>query len=261
MLRPGEQLLPGALLDHPPQVHHRDPVRDVFDDREVVSDEQTGEAELTLEVDEQVEDRCLDRHVQRGHRLVGHQQLRGEDERPGDPDPLTLTSGELVRAPGRVVRAQTDPGEHLDHPVPAVLPVADPVLAQRLGDHIADLHPGVHGGVGVLENHVRAAPQRPHPALAEVCDVVAEDTDGARRRLQEPDRTPGERGLAAAGLAHETDDLALADAQRDVLDRPHGPGLLPEVDADVLHPEDRAFAGRSHAHLDPSSPTGWKHQT
>ena len=36
----------GADLDDPAEVHHRDPVADVADDREVVGDEQVGQAEL-----------------------------------------------------------------------------------------------------------------------------------------------------------------------------------------------------------------------
>ena len=52
-------------LDDAAEVHHRDPVADMADDREVVGDEQVGQAETILEADEEVEDLGLDRHVER----------------------------------------------------------------------------------------------------------------------------------------------------------------------------------------------------
>ena len=65
-----------ADLDDLAQVHHRDPVGDVPDHRQVVGDEQVGQPELVLQVLEQVDHAGLDRHVQRRHRLVEHEQLR-----------------------------------------------------------------------------------------------------------------------------------------------------------------------------------------
>ena len=63
-------------LDDRAEVHHRDAVADVADHAEVVGDEQVGQAELALQVREQVEDLRLDRHVERRHRLVADHQLR-----------------------------------------------------------------------------------------------------------------------------------------------------------------------------------------
>ncbi len=56
-----------------------------------------GEAELVLQVLEQVEDLRLDRDVERRDRLVADDQLRLERERAGDADPLALAARELVR--------------------------------------------------------------------------------------------------------------------------------------------------------------------
>ena len=49
---------------------------------------------------EQVHDAGLDRHVERGDRLVEHDQLGLERERAGDADALALAAGELVRDSG-----------------------------------------------------------------------------------------------------------------------------------------------------------------
>ena len=68
----------------------------MLDDAHVVGHEDVGQPELALEVLEQVEDLRLDRHVERGHGLVAHDELGLEDERAGDPDPLALDPGFIV---------------------------------------------------------------------------------------------------------------------------------------------------------------------
>ena len=52
-------------LDDLAEVHDRDPVADVLDDRQVVGDEQVRQAEPLAQVGQQVEDLRLDRHVER----------------------------------------------------------------------------------------------------------------------------------------------------------------------------------------------------
>ncbi len=102
-------------LDDLAEVHHRDEVRDVTDNREVVRDEDVRESELLLQVVEEVDDAGLDRHVERRHRLVEDQQLGIERERARDADALTLTARELVRISVRVVGVQPDQLHQLLH--------------------------------------------------------------------------------------------------------------------------------------------------
>src|SRR6266849_6995607 len=56
MARPPVQLPARSDLDDLAQVHDRYSIRDVFDDREVVGDEQIGQVELRLQPLEQVDD-------------------------------------------------------------------------------------------------------------------------------------------------------------------------------------------------------------
>ena len=79
-------------LDDLPEVHDRDPVRHVPHDAEVVRDEDVGQPELVLEVGEEVEHLRLDRDVKGRDGLVGDDDRRVDGERPGDADPLALTS-------------------------------------------------------------------------------------------------------------------------------------------------------------------------
>ena len=87
-----EQLAPVGELGDAAEVHHRDPVADVLDDAHVVGDEDVGQAELALELLEQVQDLRLDRDVERRDGLVADDEVGLEHERPGDPDPLPLAA-------------------------------------------------------------------------------------------------------------------------------------------------------------------------
>src|SRR5690606_16918742 len=89
----------GADLDDLAQIHHRDPVGDVAHHRQVVGDEDVGQVELVLQPFEQVHDLRLDRHVERGDRLVTDDDLGAQGQAAGDADALPLTAGELVRVP------------------------------------------------------------------------------------------------------------------------------------------------------------------
>ena len=51
----GEELFRGAGLDDDAEVHHRDAVRNMTDDRQVMGDEQVGEPELLFQVLEEVD--------------------------------------------------------------------------------------------------------------------------------------------------------------------------------------------------------------
>ncbi len=129
------QRLGGRELDDLAEVHDRDPVRDLADDREVVGDEDVGQVEVVLEVLQQVEDLRLNRDVERRHRLVADDQLRLQRDRAGDADPLPLAARELVRVAVVVLRVEADAGEQiLDATLHVLLGAVDRV---RLADDLA----------------------------------------------------------------------------------------------------------------------------
>ena len=106
-------------------------------DAEVVGDEQVGQAELVLQVVEQVDDLRLDRDVERRDRLVGDDELRVQRERAGDADALALAARELVRVAVAVLRREADELEQLRTRAASIWP-RSPMLvdAQRLGDDV-----------------------------------------------------------------------------------------------------------------------------
>ena len=105
----------GAISIDLAEVEHRDAVGDVAHHREVVRDEQIGEPEALLQVDQQVDDLRLDVHVERGDRLVGDDEFRLERERARNRDALALPAGKLVRVADRHLRIEPDRAEQLVH--------------------------------------------------------------------------------------------------------------------------------------------------
>ena len=90
---------------------------------------------LALELAQQVEDLCLDRDVERRHRLVGDQQLGLERDRAGDADPLALAAGELVRIAVVVLGVEPDAiHQLLDAALALAVARVQPVDDERVGD-------------------------------------------------------------------------------------------------------------------------------
>ncbi len=208
-------------LDQGAEVHHRHPVADVLDDAHVVGDEQVGQAQPPLEVAEQVQDLGLDADVEGADRLVADEQLRLEDERAGDPDPLPLAAGELVGVPPGVVRLEADQFHHAGHLVGPLLRRAEAVDAQPLADGRRDRRARVERGVRVLEHDLHPAPVALELVALEVGDVVPVEDDSAAGRLDEAEERAPDGRLAAAGLPDQAERLAAPDLEADVVDGLH----------------------------------------
>ena len=93
-------------------------------------------------------------------------------ERPGDPDSLPLSAGELVRVAVVVLGAQSDSLEELADLALQFLARGEPVKPQRVADDLSDAVARIQRGVGVLEDDLhltaqrtasRAASSRPSP--------------------------------------------------------------------------------------------------
>ena len=93
----GEQRTARRELDNSTEIHHRDAVRDVLDDCEVMRNEKIGQAELRLQIDQQVDDLRLHRHVERRDRFVADDHLRLDGKCARDPQALPLSAGKFVR--------------------------------------------------------------------------------------------------------------------------------------------------------------------
>ena len=216
--RPVVDVLLRADLDDLAEIHHRDAVGDVPDEREVVRDEQIGEAEVALQRLEEVDDLRADRHVERRDGLVEDDHLRVEGERARESDPLALAARELVREAVRVFGAEAHRAQQLVDPAATLTALVEVVHAQRLRHDLAHRHARVERCVRILEDDLQLAPHFAHAATAEVGDVLAVEKDLAVRRRQQLDHGAAERRLAAAGLADEAERLTRAQRQVDTVD-------------------------------------------
>ena len=165
-----------------------------------------AEPSFVLQLQHQVEDLRLDRHIECGGRLVGDQHLRIAAQRNGDHHPLTHAAGELMRILGEAPAGIGDPHQlqHLARAIPGGPPREAEVALHALGDLRADGEHGVEAGHRLLEDH--GDPAAAHGAhrldgqrrqlLAVEHDRAADDAPGLRRD-QPQDRQRRHR-LAAA---------------------------------------------------------------
>jgi hypothetical protein len=226
-----------ALLDDPSRVHHSDPVAYLGQDRQVVGDEQKGQAEFLLERLEQRQHLSLDHHVEGGGRLVGDHHFRPAGQGHGDHDPLALPAGQLVgEVPGSPGR-QPDPLHQLGDSLGGA-PVGGRAIVKPDGfRHLfADALHRVQRVHGALEDDgCLVPPDCPEPAPGHRQHVLALQQDLAGdpgAGWEETEDGVGDRRLSASGFPGQADGLAGLDAKVDTPDRGHRPLLGP-----VLHPE------------------------
>ena len=220
---PLDHLVGRAALHHAAGVHDHDPIGHLRHHRQVVGDVHHRHAVVVAQAGQLGQDPVLGDHVETGGGLVQHRHRRVADAGHGDRDPLLLAARQLVGVAARQPRvgAQLDPFQRgLDR---LERRGAGAVRAQHVHHRLAHPQRRVEGAAGVLR-HIGddLAAQVAEVADALAQDRLAADADAAAAQLDAAARVAeqGQRGggLAAAGLAHQAQDLAGADAEADVLD-------------------------------------------
>ena len=147
-------------------------------------------------------------HVQTGGDLVADEHLRVHQQGPGDIDPLPLTAAELSGPLFQHVRLQQQPLQHLGDLLAALSGVPVPVVAHRLGQGCSHGHGRVQRGEIVLQNQL-AGPVELTPFLpAGPVGVPALEEHLSGGGPLVAAQQPGQRGLAAAALPHQAQNLA-----------------------------------------------------
>ena len=257
VLRVVEDLVERPGLDDPPAVHHRDAVGDVGDDAEVVGHEDDRGAAALAQVAHLAQDLRLDRHVERGRRLVGDQHGRVARQRHRDHHALAHAAGELVRvAVDALARARdADALEQRDDAI-ARLGVGDVLVRLDLLDDLrADAVHRVQRRHRVLEDHrdLLAADPRSSSSLAVISSCP-------RRWAVPLKRAFGERVRPMSVIAvtdlPEPDSPTTASTspglqrERHAVDGVHDAVLGAELDLEVVDLEQVAVAG-GHVEADP----------
>ena len=180
------------------------------DDREVVGDEDIGQAEAALQVHHQVDDLRLHRHVERRDRLVADDQPRLDGQRPGDADPLALAAARIRADSGAHDRGSrpTVRSSSATRVVDGLRGPGQPMQPQRLGQDLGHRHGRIQRRVRILEDHLQRAPPRAQRRRVELAEVLALEQHPPGRRLDQPQQQPPERRLAAAGFADHAQRLA-----------------------------------------------------
>jgi len=149
-----EQASHAVLLHDPAQIHDGHPRRQMLDHRQVVADEQVGQAEFALQFAQQVQDLALHRHVQRRGWFVADHHLGLHDQGTRNRHALTLTARHLAGVGVHHPRRQAHHVQYLAHLLCAARLVADPVHAQRQRDDVIDAFARVERGIGILKDRL-----------------------------------------------------------------------------------------------------------
>jgi hypothetical protein len=196
------------FLEHLPGVHHDHPVARLGHHAQVVGDQDDAHPQLGLELVDELQDLRLDRHVERGGRLVGDQQLGVARERHGDHHALPHPAGKLVRV---LVHALVRDGDahqlqHLDGPGAPLLLVEPLVQPQRLHDLVAHGEHGVQRGHRLLEDHGDVvAADLPHPLLRRERQVFHLAVRSRKRMRDSGWIFPGGSGISLITESEVTD--------------------------------------------------------
>ena len=196
----------------------------------------------------EVEDLGLDRHVERGRRLVGDEQLRVAGEGHGDHHALAHPAAELVRVVVEAAarRRDADQLEQLDGPIDRAATLQLAVRLEHLGQLALDGEDRVQRGHRVLEDHRHAvAPDLAHRLLAAGRGCPRRRTrisparDLRRRLRQQAHQRQRADALAAARLAHDAERLAAGEVVADAVDGVDGALAGSERDAQVADRQQR----------------------
>jgi hypothetical protein len=194
----GKQCARLTELHDLPHVHDRDAGANVFDQAQVVCDEQIRQLEALFQIEQQFDDLCLDGYVESRDRFVGDDQRWIERERARDADALTLPPAELVRVTQDMRRLQADQLEQLGDASPPLRGAAEAVDDQRLLDDLTYTHARIERRVRILKDHLHVAPSHAHPLGRKLQNVLpAKEHFTGCRFNQAQDAAPG-RALSAS---------------------------------------------------------------
>ena len=219
MLRPGVDLLGLAALDDLALAHDQNLIGHVLDHRQVMADEEVGQAKLFLQVEQQVEHGGLYADIERAHAFVTDDDLGLHGQAARNRDALALTARKLVWVLAEILAPQAHFFQQRQRqPGALILILADAVDAHRLGQNLPHGKARIQAGVGVLKNDLDAAAVNAHLRGAQLRQVLALKQDTALGRIGESGQHHAQRRFAGARLTHHAQRAALVQGKVSVLD-------------------------------------------
>jgi len=98
----------GAFFDEFTVFENGNLIADVFDDGEIVGNEEVSKVKFFLEVHQKVDDLGLNRDIECADRFVADDKLRFDGEGAGNTDALALASAKFVGEAASVGRVEAD---------------------------------------------------------------------------------------------------------------------------------------------------------
>jgi hypothetical protein len=173
-------------------------------DGQTVRDEYVGEVKLLLQFLEQEQDLCADRNIEGRYRLVGDDQLRAQDEGPGDADALALAAGKFVRVAWQRGVVKADATENFAGAFAALGPgELRFVDSQGLGHDFANTHAGIERGERVLKDHLHLAALGAQSLAGQGQHIVTFEENFPFVGFDQAKEDPRERCLSAAAFADD----------------------------------------------------------
>ena len=117
---------------------------------------QIGQAQLCLQLLQQIDDLRLNRDVQCSNGLIQHNELRVDGQRSGNPHPLTLSTGKLMGIAVNTICAQADNIQQVLNALEFFAATIQTVNGQRITDNLTDGHSRIQRGIGILIDHLHA---------------------------------------------------------------------------------------------------------
>ena len=198
----GEQLLGWTCLDELAQIHDADVVRNMTDNRHIMRDKHIGDAQLILQIHQQVENLRLNGDVQCRYRLITDDELGIQCQCAGNADTLTAAAVHLMRVGKAQPTVQTD---KVHQTLGFLINLCFAEAARqdkRLTDRLLHGHARIQGGIWVLENNLYGILAQLLQLLGvDAGDILALEQDLAVRTLMQVNQGAAQCGLAAAGLA------------------------------------------------------------
>ena len=234
-------------LHHAPGIHDRDLVGAAGDDAEIMGDQDHRHVPAALLARQQIENLRLDRHVERGGRLVRDQQFRFAGQRDRNRDPLPHAAGELMRVLHQPLlgRGNADRGEQLDAAFGGGRKIKLEMFLQRLDQLGADGQDRVERRHRVLEHdRQRSSAQLAQLLRRQLQQVLPVEHHAAgelcllRQQLQDRAR---QHGLAATAFADDAERPPGADGEVDMIDRAQIAARRRQIDGDILDGKQRSF--------------------
>jgi len=214
MLRVAANRVGRTGFHHAAEVHDHDALAEVFDDGEIVRDEQVREPTVTLDVLKQIDDLGLDADVEGADRLVTDYEPWLDGEGAGNTDALPLASAELVGESVRDVGSETDALQEFgDTGLPGGLRIPQSVDDQRFANALSHRHPRIQRMERVLENHLELPPERAEGAGSQGGDVLSVEEDPAAGGFEQSQDGTSKGALATTALTNESHGLAGCDGQ------------------------------------------------